>query len=427
MKQFLKWTGAAVLLASLPLAAQAPAPAPAAEPQLPNASIDVSVQFASNYVFRGTDMHQNMFSQKRESIDSTNEAWTFQPTITMKTPVDGLYVSIFGNFALDGREDKDVDQRLQTAPGAGDPSSTACGTLNNVLIDAIDPIRPSVCSSSAVPQTYIRDTLITPTNYYANGASYTGVSNILVPAARKEMNGLKRADEIDLTIGYTSSTKVGVIGFGIVTYNYVNGRAKANPFGNVGSTYFGTEMFATYALPMLPDLTAKIYGDVVSSNQYYQLVYAKTIAINDSVAVSVSTGPGYSIERNIFSGGTAAAAFLPGADVAQTISGWRDWTSSVGVTVKGFNVNFNAAYRPDLRFFDSDFATSRIVEADGGSTNADGMVADPKLAASGLTGDMVTRSISRSVQRLNSNYTYTSRQKLPTWLYWVNLGYTITI
>jgi len=426
MKQFLKWTGAAVLLASLPLAAQAPAPAPAADPQLPNASIDVSLQFASNYVFRGTDMHQNMFNQKRKSIDGKNEAWTFQPTITMKTPVDGLYVSIFGNFALEGREDKDVDQRLQTAPGAGDPTNTGCATVSNVLIDSVDTVGTSPCNSTGNASTYIRNTLTAATTYFPTG-TYAGVSTVTVPKSHKEANGLKRADEIDITVGYTSATKVGVIGFGVVTYNYVNGRAKANPFGNVGGSYFGTEMFATYALPMFPDLTAKIYGDIVNSNQYYQLVYAKTIAINDSVAVSVSTGPGYSIERNLYSGGALASAFPAGANAAQTVSGWRDWTSSVGVTVKGFNVNFNAAYRPDLRFFDGDFATSRLVEADGGSTNHDGLVADPKLTNSGAVGDILQRSVTRSGQRLNSNYAFTARQKLPNWLYWVNLGYTITI
>lgn len=426
MKQILKWTGAALLLASLPIAAEGPAPA--ATPQLPNANIDVSLQFASNYVFRGTDMHQNMFNQKRQSIDGKNEAWAFQPTITMKTPVDGLYVSIFGNFALEGREDKDVDQRFQTAPGAGDASNTGCGgatytqTISNVLIDSVD----GHCNGGVAASSYIRSTLTTSSNYFPGG-TYAGVGSATAASAKKEANGLKRADEIDITIGYTASTKVGVIGFGAVTYNYVNGRAKANPFGNLGSTYFGTEMFATYALPFFPDLTAKIYGDVVNSNQYYQLVYAKTININDSVAVSVSTGPGYSIEKNLYSTTTAAASFPAAANAAQVVSGWRDWTSSVGVTVKGFNVNFNAAYRPDLRFFDGDYATSRLVEADGGSTNADGLVADPKWVGAGPVGDILQRGGTRNGQRINSNYAYTPRQKLPKWLYWVNLGYTVSL
>lgn len=419
-----------MLLASLPLAAQtAPAdPAPSA-PALPNASVDVSLQFASNYVFRGTDMHQNMFNQKRKEIDGKNEAWAFQPSITLKTPVDGLYFNIWGNFALEGREDKDVDQRIQTAPGAGDPTNTGCGTatynqtFSNVMIDSVD--RLCTAASAGIPSSHIISTLTASGNYFPSG--YTGVAGVSVPKAYKEANGLKRADEIDLTIGYSSSTKVGVIGFGIVTYNLVNNRAKANPFGNVGGTYWGTEIFGTYALPFFPDLTAKIYGDVVTSNQYYQLQYAKTIAVNDSVSVSVTTGPGYSVERNAYSYTTQAAAFPAGANPAQTVAGWRDWTSSVGVTVSGFNVTLNAAYRPDLRFFDGDYASSRLVEADGLSTNADGMVANPALAGAGPLGDIVQRSITRSGQRINSAFAFTPRQKLPRWLYWVNLGYTVSM
>ena len=424
MKQFLKWTGAALLLASLPLAAEDPKPA--AEPELPNASVDVSLQFASNYVFRGADVFQNRFNQKRQSISGVNEAWTFQPSITFKTPVDGLYFNIWGNFAMEGREDKDTDQRLQTtvtSPGTGDTAGS------NILIDSIDP----TLNGGAIPASYVGTTLTSAATYYPGtsasctacvSGTYGGVNNITVPALRKESNGLKRFDEIDLTIGYGASTKVGVIGFGIVTYNLVNPKAKANPFGNVGGTYYITEIFGTYALPMFPDLTAKIYGDIVTSSQYYQLVYAKTINVNDSVAVSVSTGPGYSIQNNGYSLSTLASAYPQGANLPQTIAGWRDWTSSVGVTVKGFNVNVNAAYRPDLRFFDGDMATSRLVELDGGSTNDDGLVADPKYVGAGPVGDIYQRSVSRQMAARtgNASYSYTPRQKLPKWVYWVNLG-----
>ncbi|HMU85247.1 MAG TPA: hypothetical protein PKC35_18020, partial [Leptospiraceae bacterium] len=95
MKQFLKWTGGTLLVASMPLmAADPPAATPAtpaapAAPALPNGGVDVSLQLSSNYVFRGADMYQNKFVQDRQSYGKWNKAPSFQPSVTFKTPVDG--------------------------------------------------------------------------------------------------------------------------------------------------------------------------------------------------------------------------------------------------------------------------------------------------------------------------------------------------
>ena len=430
MKQFLKWTGGTLLVASMPLmAADPPAATPAtpaapAAPALPNGGVDVSLQLSSNYVFRGADMYQNKFVQDRQSYGKWNKAPSFQPSITFKTPVDGLTFNIWGAFALTNRNDKDVDQRIQNGKGGVTSNDTI---LANPLIDSIDynssATPPNTVGTS--PAQYLRNYFNTATTFYPTG-NYAGASTVNVPGFYKDANGLGRVDELDYTIAYSSATKVGTIGFGLVTYQLANAKGKGNPFIAGGSAfYYATEMFATYALPMLPDLTAKAYADIVNSNQYYQLVYSKTIAVSDAVSVTVTTGPSYSIQSALYAVPNGSGNTYAGT--TQTLQGWKDVTSSVGVSAKGFNVQLNAAYRPDLRFYDSDPSTNRLVEIDGGSTMNDGRVADPKWTGSGVAADVVQRGITAQGRRLaagNGNYQFVARQKLPRWIYWVNAGYT---
>ncbi|MCE9596693.1 MAG: hypothetical protein K8S54_01870, partial [Spirochaetia bacterium] len=271
--------------------------------------------------------------------------------------------------------------------------------------------------------------LATPTHVLQTGSTASpaqGIASQKVAQFYKDANGLKRADEIDMTLAYSSSTRVGVIGFGIVHYSLANAKAKGNPFmgGTNSAFYYVTEMYASYALPMFPDLTAKLNSDIINSNQYYQLLYSKTINVSDTVAVAITTGPGYSVQSTP---SLIAGNALQGNDPSiQTIQGWKDWTTNLGVTVKGFTVGINAAYRPDLRFFDTDYATNRALEIDGGSTINDGLVANPALSGSGLYADLLSRTVSTQVSNRTGNtaYSFTPRQKLPKWIYWVNAGYT---
>lgn len=416
MNKVFKWSGGVLLCASMPLMAE--------ETKLPNASVDVNATVVSNYVFRGNDMFQNRFVQKRKEIDGKNIAPAFQPSITFKTPVDGLTFNVWGSFALSGREDKDVDQRIQTGRGAYNTAEPGFG--NNPLVDAAQTFGTSGVAAAQAQLYSSYTTLATPTHNLFSGTAGQSIANQKVATFYKDVNGLKRLDEIDLTLAYSSATRVGVLGFGIIHYGLANAKGKANPFGGIANTanYYATEMYVSYALPMLPDLTAKLSSDIVNSNQYYQLLYSKTFNVSDSVAVSVNTGPGYSVQTNLYTlNGGAGQANDP---AIQTLQGWKEWTSNVGVTVKGFTVGVNAAYRPDLRFFDLDYGTNRALEVDGGSTMDDGLIPNPATSGSGIYADLLTRTVTTAVRNRtgNQSYTYTPRQKLPKWLYWVNLGYT---
>ncbi|MCB1319892.1 MAG: hypothetical protein KDK34_06555, partial [Leptospiraceae bacterium] len=112
-------------LSSFPLMAQ--------DDELPEGSIDVDLAVVSNYVWRGGDIHAvKLAEQKQDEISSNTEAWTFQPSITLNTPVDGLYFNIWGSFAMHNREDQDVDLRIQQGPAG--PDVLASGNMNDLIV-----------------------------------------------------------------------------------------------------------------------------------------------------------------------------------------------------------------------------------------------------------------------------------------------------
>lgn len=347
-----------------------------AEDELPDVNVDVGLNFVSNYIFRGGDFHANRALQKGESYGSHTGEWAFQPTITFNTP-SGLFFNIWGSFATAGRKDQDTDQSFQTAPGGSalpsDPASIAAAYSSVTLAD-----------------------LLTQDKRVGS-----------VPGFYKEANGLERADEIDLTIGYSTSTKEGNIGFGIIHYTGPNADTKS-AFPQT------TEVYFTYAPPFLTELTLAYYTDTEAFNDanYYNLSYGSSLDLSDDLSMSYKVAAGYG--------------------VVDRLQGWQDVTGTIGFSFSGFSVGFNYVYRPDLRFFDADNSTGFNETAPawlvGGSTRRDGEVADPAR-----TTGPVNALINNTIQGLFDTalgagaYTYTPRQKLPRTLWFVNVGYSFSI
>lgn len=166
-----------------------------AEDELPDVNVDVGLNFVSNYIFRGTDLHANRAVQKGEQYGSHTGEWAFQPTVTFNTP-SGLFFNIWGSFATAGRKDADTDLRFQTSPG-GAALATDPGAIR------------SAYSAVTLSQALTQDKRVGT-----------------IPGFYKEANGLERADEIDLTIGYSTSTKEGNFGFGLIHYTGPNADTK---------------------------------------------------------------------------------------------------------------------------------------------------------------------------------------------------------
>ncbi len=357
----------------------------AAEDELPDASIDVDLAFVSNYIFRGDDLFVNRANQKGESFGSHTGEWAFQPSVTFNTPVEGLSFNIWGSFAMFGRDDVDTDQVVQTAPGGTDILASAAGPGQPEAIATAAGGTPSAIATTAL--TSNKETGGLP-GYYA------------------ETNGLKRLDELDFTIAYSADTKVGTMGFGFVAYTF--------PYIANGTTKAGgaEEIFVSYALPFLPELTAAMWTDIDSSVNYYNLSYGSGIEVADGISIDYGAGVGY------------GSGYL-----AKRVQGIQDVTGSIGVSLYGFSVAYNISYRPNLEFFDTDGGNLDSANwINGGSSAGDGLVADPGRTT-GLVNSFINNTINTNLAA-NPNtagYTYTPRQKLPSTVWWVSLGYSFSI
>lgn len=375
---------------------------PPSRPDATPATVDVDSQIVSDYIWRGHNLLSNYNVQRQKAEGMTSGAWAFQPTVKINTPVDGLSFTIFGSFALVGRKDVDVDNRIQTSPG---------GAFIGPGTSIYDPAFTSVGGASIL-------------------ASMPGVSQGVAayanaPTFYKEPVGLQRNDEIDLTIGYEKDARVGVIGFGLIHYSYSNSAGKGNPFlgcsgvasgssarVNCGTGYFSNEVYFSYAFPFFKDLKFSLYSEMVGSSQYYNATYAHSWQVSKSLAVDTSLGAGYY--------------------VFPQLQGMSDVTAKLGINYSGFKVAVNGAYRPNARIQDYNFGfgdsvTRLPLTLNGGSTAYDGQSIDYSKMYGPANEYMRAWMSSQITNSLNIPFTYTPRQRVAPVVVWLNFGYTFTI
>jgi len=359
------------------------------EPELPGASVDVELKIVSNFIDQGEDVGAGYTRQRREKLDGFTAPWFVQPSVTFHTPVEGLFVNVFGSFAMRGRADTDADQRLETGPSG-----------NQTLLT--DSTNPFVNNTGLTPLVYIRDQIIAAGVYPS-----VSVSSIQAYNFYKDENGLYRRDQIDLTIGYERETSVGVLGGGIIASNRTAPKGKSNPFGDSGANYQATEMYVSYALPFFTDLKVLWYGDIVSSDQRLEADIGHEFEIADQKSISVSAVTGYGFKEGL--------------------QGWQDVDLGAEFILHSFVFGLHWVYRPTLAFFDEDSdLTTNIIQADGLSNRRDGLVADPRKT--GIDADIINGLVTSRVQALSGNtaYAYTPRQRLPKWINYVSLGYRMS-
>ncbi len=375
-----------------------PAAAAPAEAEIPEGSVTFDNQFVTNYVFRGDDVLKNYWAQRGQQYGSFGRAGAYQPSITYNTPIAGLTFNIWGSLALTRRNDRETDNALQTGPGGTDLISSNCDALGRTCPSAAT-IGGAIVSPAG--------NQIATTGYAANINTATG--DLRLPGFYKEQNGLKRVDEMDLILDYTTLTKGGKLIFGLIHYSLLNPVAKAVPFTNGGATYYQTEIYAGYALTKLPDLIFKVNSDVVHSHQYWTLAYSKEKTLTTTLALVLGVSAGYQVRQNI--------------------QGWQDVTGKIGVKAGGFTAGFNFAYRPDLKMMEAimneDLNTKLPMWIEGSSTMYDGYVRDPSKIT--FTDRMVNRALTQYGSTVGlGTYAYQPRQKLPHTLVWFNIGYSLT-
>lgn len=364
--------------------------------QIPEATVDVDITIRSNFIDRGEDRGRNRAVQRGTAYSSREAPGYFQPSVKFNTPVEGLYFSVFTSMAMSHRNDTDVDQRLETGP-AGDQT---------ILADSANRFVNTAMS----PQAYVADQLNTA--YTGNIWPTRPIANVPVYRFYKDANGLKRGDQVDLSMGYSSATTIGTFDFGIISSTRLDPRGKSNPFGDAGANYQKTEMYVSYALPFLPDVSLLLLSDVVNSDQYWKLSYGKEIEISETQKIDAGIAAAYGVQSNL--------------------QGLMDVPLTLGYTISGFRIGVEAVCRPQSKMYDAGYSgdtnTPSAIQIDGASNIVDRRIPDPSKTK-GFANQVVNGMIQSSIRERtgNTSYNYTPRQRIPRWLYSVNLGYSTSL
>ena len=194
-------------------------------------SVDVELRFLSNSIDRGQDLNADRARQQNRSYGAHTGAWTAQPEIIFHSGF-GLYAGGFLSFAMEGREDEDIDQVFQDRPGG--PDLFLDGTALNTAIANVQPIPPADCNNGGCRPQYFDEEV-----------------------------GLQRQDLFVPVIGYEGESDYGTFGFGL------EGNLLILP--SVESDRTAIDVFFSYAPPVLSFLYFEAYVNIDSASQYLSL------------------------------------------------------------------------------------------------------------------------------------------------------------
>ncbi|GIX40726.1 MAG: hypothetical protein KatS3mg129_0459 [Leptospiraceae bacterium] len=356
--------------------------------------IEIDIPIVSTYIFRGADVFQGKFEQEKKSIKSFNFAPALQPSVTFNF-TKGWSFNIWTSFALTNRQDKDTDELLQEGPG--DTGTVASAYSTFIASQIFGPALPFSTVESA-----IRSAISGNEEAYIKGEKFP-------PAFYKEANGLRRLDEIDLTLSYSFDTKLGTMSGGIVTYLLPNTTKDV-----IGTDQF-TELFVGYSPKILPDLSITFYGEIngdgFEGSTFTYISYSISLIENKDFLLSFDPGIGYQTQNNL--------------------QGIKYIDLPLNLSMGNFNFSIVGIYRPDIRFYDSDTYQNDAVRLLGLSTIDDGQIPDPSKNT-GLMNSIVNSYIGSTIQtQLQANgypfsYTYTPRQSIPKFIYYISAGYSLS-
>lgn len=369
-----------------------------AQDALPPAKIKVSLGVASNYVSKGADKFSDYALQKKKSYGSHTGAPVFKPLLEYNVPEPGIFFKLLGFIALDGRADQDVDGFVQRGPAGADL------LLNAARFD--DQVTAILDNSGLLDSSGN----INSVNTNLNGSLlYPDCLSTItcLPNFYDEQNGLYRSEEVKAFMGYKRKTSIGKFSFALkftipVHKDVDRTTAKAIVFD--------------YSLPGLKQLIFYMEHTLKKSDDYYQIKWKDRVSImeimDSDLKLEYWGGVAYGVKSNL--------------------QGVRDVTGRIGAYYQGFRLGANIAWRPDLRFHDTD---KQSVGSDalpvwvyGNSSRADGRVADPSRLY-GYYNQYINTQIQNAFGPVNTvpGYTYTPRQSLPRYLLWVDFSYTFFI
>lgn len=346
--------------------------------------IDFTADVVSNYIFRGGDVHFNKFNQDGKAHSSFNMAPAFQPSLTFKF-AEGWSLNIWGSFAMVGRADVDTDELLQL--GAGDSTSAiatgyAAGFAPGGSLD--------IASLIATNYTVDANTIKEPNK---------------APGYYNEANGLRRNDEVDITLSYSTSSKLGTMTGGIISYNYTNiSQQLASDI----------EMFAGFSPAALPEASITTFVNVATPNKsgstYTSLAYSKAIELGKESSLTIAPSVGYA------------------TDTLLKIQGFQNANLPITFALGGFHVGVTGVYRMDTRFFQGFLGETGKYDTSilGETWLGDDMIVDPSKNT-GLANTVINSIIDTAIgDPTTLGYTYTPKQHVPKLVYYYTIGYTMS-
>ena len=357
-------------------------------------SISVDIPVVSTYIFRGVDVFQNKFVQEKKSISGFNLSPAIQPSITFNF-AEGWSFNIWSSYALTNRQDKDTDELLQEGPG--DTGSVATAYSGFIASNLLGTSIPFSVVEAAI-QTAI-----------SGNEEKIIKEEQSAPRFYKEPNGLKRVDEIDLTLSYSFDTKLGTMTGGIITY------LLPNTTKGVTGVDQSTELFVGYSPKALPNLSITLYAetnlDGYEGATFTYLSYSIPIVESDNMSLSFDPGFAYQTQNNL--------------------QGIKYVSLPFTLAMGSLKFMFVGIYRPDTRFYDSDPYKGDAVKLLGLSTISDGLIPDP-AKNTGILNSTINAYISGQIQNALASagypfsYTYTPTQNIPKLIYYFSVGYSTT-
>jgi hypothetical protein len=366
-------------------------------------SIDVDLPIVSTYVFRGVDVFENKFVQEKKSISGFNLAPAIQPSITFNF-TEGWSFNIWSSFALTNRQDKDIDQILQILQTPDEDTQT----LNkaSAVASAYNNFIAGNLLGTPVPFSIVENAV---QNYISGRVEDIIKVENSAPAFYKEPNGLRRLDEVDLTLSYSFDTKLGNMTGGIVTY------ILPNTTKGVTGTDQSTELFVGYSPKALPNLSITLYVetnlDGYEGATFTNISYSIPLIESQNMTLSFDPELGYQTQDNL--------------------QGIKYVSLPFTLAMGSLKFMFVGIYRPDTRFFDSDPYKGDAVKLLGLSTISDGLIPDP-AKNTGILNSIINGYISNEIQTALTaagypfTYTYTPTQSIPKFIYYFSIGYSIT-
>ncbi|EQA38530.1 hypothetical protein LEP1GSC047_2493 [Leptospira inadai serovar Lyme str. 10] len=285
--------------------------------------IEVNVEFATDFIFRGNSFGSETISQRDNiAYKSFLPAYTFQPSIEIPV-TDRLTVEFWFNLFMSHLGNRDSDQRfLQNGPGGPE----LLGYYQPALMQGQLPFDPR----------YVHP--------------------------YKEDNGLKWDNGGEIEVTYElSRSKFGNVNVGFFSYNTFLAKDR----------FSWTQFFVNWEIPAAKFLNPKLSfykttdPDNLSATTginkgwgYIPFEISHEFKLRESMKLSLSTSIGYIIRNN----------------PADNRSGFSDITTTAKYSIGSFFLSANVAYRPDMEIYDNSYYFDNIR---GRYQNEDGLTVDP--------------------------------------------------